>query len=262
MSEERPVRVIFIHHSTGANILREGRVRELLATRARHVQLWDQGYDAVGARALLAPFQPYYFGLRDPSGRRVSPSLHIPDNNTDPDGLAQLFHQPVHGALDNALSRILGFDVIAFKSCFPVTAIRSDEQLKQYMGYYSAIRGVIDGYPNRLFIPFTPPPLRSSATTPDQALRAREFATWLVSEGFQAGRLNIAVFDLFSALADPTTHMLRQEYCRPRESDSHPNMKANREIGALWVEYLIGQLLPTPRVQFSGLAGSSASATY
>jgi hypothetical protein len=84
---------------------------------------------------------------------------------------------------------MLQFDVVIFKSCFPVTAIASDEQLRTYQKYYITMRDTMDRYPDKLFIPMTPPPLRSSMTNAQQAERARQFSNWIISEEYMNGVL-------------------------------------------------------------------------
>src|SRR5947209_7292077 len=104
MAEPPAVRALFLHHSTGANLLEEGAVRASLKKQAPAIALWDHGYDPTGLHKLAAPLSPRDHGLRDASGRLLPYSFHVPRNNTDPDGLAELFRQPVGEPPRNALS--------------------------------------------------------------------------------------------------------------------------------------------------------------
>jgi hypothetical protein len=159
--------------------------------------------------------------------------------NTDPEGLAVLFAQPVHDSPDNAFSRLLQHEVLLFKSCFPNSAIRSDEGLEQRKTWYLQMRDVIDQHPDRIFIFLTTPPLHPEKTTPEDAARARALVNWLQSDEFLAGRPNLFVFDFFDLLADPETNVLRTEYQRdPDSTDSHPNTLANQTIGPLFVGFV------------------------
>ena len=218
--------VIFLHHSTGHNLIEQGGVRGRFTTAG--YQFWDHGYNQ--------------HGLRDPVSEYTGYSYNIPDDNTDPDGLARVFTQRVHGLPFNALSGLLQHEVIAFKSCFPASQITSDEQMAQYRTYYLAIRKVMDQHPDRVFIVMSPPPLNPEATDAEAAARARAFADWLQSEEYLAGHQNLFSFDLFGHLAEedpamPDWNMLRAAY---RDGDdSHPNQLANETVGPAFVDFVM-----------------------
>jgi hypothetical protein len=218
--QEKPVRIIFMHHSTGEGVIAEGGVRE--GFTALGYEFWDHGYNEEG--------------LADASGDPLGVNWSVPDDNTDPDGWFNIFNQPVTDPPANTLSHMLEFDVIIFKSCFPNSDIQSEEQFEDYRRYFLSIRDVIDQHPDKLFIPFTTPPLVPNSTSPDAAARARRWAEYLTSDEYLTGHPNIAVFDFFSLLADQDG-FLRSEY-RVDESDSHPNELANRTVGPLFVQFV------------------------
>jgi hypothetical protein len=223
--------VIFLHHSTGQNLINQGNVRALFAQKG--YRFWDHDYNTIG--------------LTRPDGSLTGASYDIPEiepgsqggGNTDPEGLAVLFAQPAHNPPDNAWSRLLRHEVLIFKSCFPNSAIESDDSLEQRKALYRGMRDVIDRHPDRLFILLTTPPLHPKATDAQQAARARALARWLGSDEFLRGRPNLYVFDFFDLLADPATHTLRAEYqTDPDSTDSHPNEAANQTIGPLFVDFV------------------------
>jgi hypothetical protein len=223
--------LIFLHHSTGKNLIAQGDVRDLFTQRG--YQFWDHDYNTSG--------------LTRPAGTRTGTSYDIPEvkpgakggGNTDPEGLAVLFSQPVHDPPDNAFSRLLQHEVLILKSCFPNSAIKSDATLAQHKAWYLGMRDVIDQHPDRVFVLLTSPPLHPQETTPEEAARARGLADWLQSEEFLAGRSNLFVFDFFGLLADPETNVLRDAYQRdPDSTDSHPNAMANETIGPLFVDFV------------------------
>lgn len=218
--------VIFLHHSTGRNLIRQGGVRERLT--AAGFRFWDHDYS--------------WEGVIRPDSMRTGYSYGIPDDNTDPDGLARLFDQPVYPWPLNALSGLMQHEVIAFKSCFPTSHITSDEQLDEYKAYYLRIREVMGQHSDRIFIVVTPPPLNPVATDLEAAVRARAFANWLKSDEFLAGHPNVFTLDFFDLLAEgdpsaPDSNMLRATY---REGeDSHPNQLANETIGPLFADFIV-----------------------
>jgi len=214
------VDIVFLHHSVGENLIREGMVREALS--AAGMRLWDHGYNSQG--------------LIRPDGSHAGYGYGVPDDNTDPDGLARLFAQHVYRWPLNAFSGLMQHDVIVVKSCYPVSDIRSDAQLRQYESWYLGMRDAMDRHPDHLFIMVTPPPLHPKATTAEAAARARAFSVWLQSDAFLAGHANVRTVDLFGSFSEeegisPTANMLRQEYWLGDDGDSHPNERANREIG-------------------------------
>jgi hypothetical protein len=215
-----PIRILFMHHSTGANLIQQGGLREGLS--ALGYEFSDHGYNEEG--------------LCDARGNPTGANFAVPDDNTDPDGWAAVFAQPVVAPPANTLSWMLGYDVVLFKSCFPSSNITDEEMLSNYKTHYLSIRAAIDRTPDRLFIAFTPPPLVPSETDPANAARARAWAEYLTSDEFRGGRKNLAVFDFFSLLAD-ANGVLRQEY-RGDEWDSHPNRLANEAIGPRLVDFV------------------------
>jgi hypothetical protein len=219
--------VIFLHHSVGRNLIEQGGVRELFG--AAGYDFWDHGYN--------------HQGLTRPDGTPAGYSYNVPNDNTDPDGLAHIFSQRLYPWPLNAFSGLMQHQVIIFKSCFPVSNITTEAQLEQYKAYYLQMRDVMDQHLDHIFIAVTPPPLNPAATDAEAAARARAFAEWLGSEEFLGGHPNVYTFDFFDLLAEsdpaaPDYNMLREAY---REGeDSHPNQLANETIGPLFVEFVIG----------------------
>jgi len=233
--------LIFLHHSTGRNLIQEGNVRELLDQRG--YEFWDHDYNTIG--------------LTRPDGTLTQTSYEIPEiepgtlggGNTDPEGLAMLFTQPIRDPPDNAFSRLLQHEVLIVKSCFPNNAIESDDELEQNKLWYLEIRAVVDQHPDRVFILMTSPPLHPKKTTSEDAARARALADWLSSDEFLAGHPNLFVFDFFDLLADPESNALRGEYQRDLDkTDSHPNQLANETIGPLFVDF-VDETVQTYRAQ-------------
>lgn len=219
--------VIFLHHSTGHNLITEGNVRPLLTELG--YQFWSHGFN--------------HTGLVRPDGTPTQAHYRIPGawgrGNTDVDGLAVLFSQPITDPPANAFSRLLQHDVIIFKSCFPNSAIKSREMQEQFQAWYLQMRDIMDQHTDHIFIIVTSPPLHPQQTNTDEARRARVIASWLKSDEYLIGHPNVFVFDFFDLLADPSTNTLRAEYqLSSDEPNSHPNQQANEIIGPLFVEFI------------------------
>ena len=213
--------IIFLHHSVGADLIQQGGVRQSLTELG--YQFYDHGYNGDGL--VLADGTP--------AGR----DFDIPDDNTDPDGFADIFAQPLDDPPDNTFSHLMQYDVIAFKSCYPVSNIESDAQLAEYKSHYLSIRARMDQYPNKIFIVVTPPPEIPADSDSQAAARARDFADWLASAEYLDGHPNVFTFNFFDLLADPATNMLRADY-RTDESDAHPNELADQTVGPLFVDFI------------------------
>ena len=214
-------RIIFLHHSTGANLIAQGDVRQRLTDLG--YEFYDHGYNDDGL--VLA------------DGTWTGRNFDVPDDNTDPDGFADIFAQPLRDPSDNTFSHLMQYDVIAFKSCFPVSNIESDDQLAEYQSYYLSIRSRLDQYLNKIFIVVTPPPEIPADTDPQAAARARAFTSWLASDEYLSGHPNVFTFNFFDLLADPSTNVLRADY-QVDEYDAHPNELAFRIVGPLFAHFI------------------------
>jgi hypothetical protein len=240
--------VLFLHHSTGRNLIDEGGMRGAIAqlnqSRGVPVQFWDHDYNAIG--------------LRNPAGGYTGESYDIPDDNTDPDGLYVLWTTP-NAAREQILQN---HQVIAFKSCYPASDVGSDGELAQYKTWYLAMRDVFDAHPDKIFVIISQPPRHRLATDRDDAARARQFAVWLGSAEFLAGHGNLRFFDLFDRFAEPddgsvTANMLRWEYERSHSGDdSHANAAANQAVGPEFAAFLIevaGSVTPNSASSWGGV---------
>ncbi len=223
--------MFFLHHSTGNGLIEEGNMRGVINTyntdNSTAYEFWDHGYNSEG--------------LRDAAGVWTGTSYDIPGDNTDPDGLNTLW--TTSNAARTAI--LANHQVIAFKSCFPASAITSPTMLNQYRAWYRAMRDFFDTRPDRLFVVMSPPPLHRLATNLSEADRARAFADWLKSDDYLAGHPNVVCFDLFDALAHPDDgsvrrNMLQWDYEGSHaDGDSHPNTLANQTVGPVFARFLI-----------------------
>lgn len=213
-------RIIFLHHSVGHNLIEQGNVREGLT--ALGYEFYDHGYNGDG--------------LRLADGTYTGTNFDVPGDNTDPDGFAEIFTQPLHDPPDNTFSHLMQYDIIIFKSCYPNSNIESDEQLAQYQAYYLSIRDRMDQYPNKLFILLTIPPEVPGNSDAQAVARARTFANWLQSTEYLSRHPNVRVFDFFDLLAGED-NFLRSDY-RFDNYDGHPNEQANRDIGPIFIDFV------------------------
>ena len=223
-----------LHHSVGDGLVVQGGMRARVAAyngqNGTSFAFWDHGYNGDG--------------LRNAAGDLTGANYDIPEDNTDPEYLYRLWTSPEPDAVA-CRDRILNaHQVIAFKSCFPNSAIEDQGMLDQYKAWYVGIRAFFDTRPDRLFVVMSTPPLHRLSTDPNQAGNARAFATWLCSAEYLSGHSNMVCFDLFDQLAaqndgSATANMLRREYeVSPDDGDSHPNDVANQTVGPRLADFL------------------------
>jgi len=195
---------VFLHHSTGRNIIAEGELREYVSN------LWDHDYN--------------YIGLTGPSGQLLGRSWSIPGDNTYPDGLADLFTDP-HAARDSLLLH----ETVVLKSCYPTCDIETDLELERLKVYYDEVIEAFRAWPNRLVL-CTPPPRHRLATTAAQAARCDALAAWMVE--YQVPT-NVTIFDLHGLLRDSSGFLAYEWERSHSDSDSHPNAAANMMVAPL-----------------------------
>src|SRR3989304_2653957 len=83
--------IIFLHQSTGRNLIDQGKVRDLFQQAG--FSFWDDDYNDIG--------------LRSPSGQYTGYSYNVPNDNTDPAGLAGIFKQPSYPLPFNTFSGLM-----------------------------------------------------------------------------------------------------------------------------------------------------------
>ena len=141
--------LFFLHHSTGDGLIVEGDMRSVIASynssHGTQFVFWDHGYNSDG--------------LRNAQGDVTGTNYNIPGDNTDPDGLYNLWTS-TETEYVNARNQILNnHQVIAFKSCFPASDIPDAATLAQYQAWYLGMRDFFDTRTDRLFIVMSTPPL-------------------------------------------------------------------------------------------------------
>lgn len=223
-------KILFIHHSTGGNLIREGHLREEIKKLDPGIEFWDHNYNFF---PILAHFT-HLKGLSDNFGKITGTDYNIILSNNSPKEYVDIFSRDQN---DSTLRQILNYDVIAFKNCYPTTRISSDPQLEKDIHYYEQIKDSLKKYSGKQFVLITPPPARSNTTTKENGLRAKKLVDWLNSKKFLQGTNNIHIFDFFSLLADEDGY-LKKKYERFLPWDSHPNKLANKTISPIFAEYL------------------------
>ena len=171
------------------------------------------------------------------------PSYSINADNTDVEHMHHLW-TGADAEWTSFRNKIMSsHEVIAFKSCFPNSAITDTAMLNQYKTWYLEMRSYFDAHPEKLFVVMSTPPLHRLATNTAEASNARAFANWLKSPTYLSGHPNIVCFDLFDYFAG-ADNFLKYEYEGDHASDdSHPNAAANETVGPIFSQFLIDAAL-------------------
>ncbi len=239
------VNIIFLHHSTGDNLVGEGRVKE-----------WFDTYNSDNGTR-------YKFNTRFYPGLKPQPMYNYPYN---------YWNLWVNNACDAKYANerpcfedlVREYDVIIFKHCYPGSDVEKNtgfpdissdrKSIENYRLQYRALRDLFDKHPDNHFIIWTLPPRNRVATTYKKARRAKDFVKW-VKEDFltEDGKdhHNISIFDFWGLTAElskkPGTkgepYCLKWDYERYHgKRDSHPNETANRTIGLLFGEFIVNSI--------------------
>jgi hypothetical protein len=261
---DQVVKLIFIHHSTGENLLRDGygNLGRTLGSNNYFVSDTNYGWgpDGIGDRTDIVNW-PEWFG-----GERSEPVLKalFSESNQNSGDVTRTLVDP---GGENT--------IIMFKSCFPNSDLSGNPTDPPSAGVYDYTVGsakfiynslleYFASRPDKMFVVITAPPL-SDAT---HALNARSFNNWLMTEWLKnyTGK-NVFVFDFYNILTGANNHHRytngkvewinnqggNTSYYPSSPGDDHPNVvgsqKATDEflpLLNLWYHQWIANVPPTP----------------
>jgi len=229
MTAPSPVRIVFLHHSTGEEIWKGGLAPWIRTWNAAHgtdYRITEQDYPAcAGSHPRLRRLLP----------ARVFNRLfhdHYPWNNYPFDywnlWVAHRGQDRDRGELN--LEDLAGrYDVIVFKHCFPMSAIQADDPvpdpasprrtLANYRLQYEALKARMRQFPKVKFILWTGPALTEAATRPGEAARAQAFADWVKRDWDEPGD-NLFVWDFRQLETGGGPYLAAADATAP--DDSHP----------------------------------------
>ncbi|HJV39580.1 MAG TPA: hypothetical protein VJ528_12140 [Geothrix sp.] len=197
-------RILFLHHSTGEAIWEAGLPQFFQAWNATHgtrYAITEMTYPmANGGHTRLDRMLPTRVF------RRLVHDRYPWENN--PYDYWNLWVAHTGTARDrqepNLDDLAASHDVIVFKHCFPVSRVLPEDgassvaspkkTLANYRLQYEALKTRMHQFPRTTFIVWTGPALTEASTTPEEAERARQFATW-VKETWDEKGDNIFVWD-------------------------------------------------------------------
>ena len=211
----KEISLVWMHHSTGDNILKGGLKAAL---DSNNVKFHDINY------------------------KEAEVGGYVVGDHTDPQDFPKAFNTPEYfNAIKSwELDKEKKHDVVMFKSCFPSAQIKDDEMMENYKKYYTSMIKVFEENPDILFVGMSSPPLVRGETTPENAKRAREWSTWLTQEYSKKAK-NVRIFDIYNALAIregyPHENTLVPQYAEDKW-DSHPTDAAAKAVTRMFIPWL------------------------
>jgi hypothetical protein len=261
-----PVRVVFLHHSTGEIVWSGGlrprlygwwsayapdaakRLADRLAPTAAMAPgrgLWPSGVPDYLRRWNAAHGTDYRITeLTYPATTGGYPWANYPYDYWNL-WVAHQGDERDRGEL-NLDDLVKDYDVIVFKHCFPVSRILPDDgsssvssqakTLANYQLQYQALKARLHQFPRKRFILWTAPALVREASDPEQARRAQQFSTWVKERWDEPGD-NIFVWDFRALEEDAEGFLSSQEASRP--GDSHPGTRLARRAAPQLAQRII-----------------------
>jgi len=251
-----PVRLVFIHHSTGGNWLADPQQNELggglgraLMENNYYVSATNYGWgpDSIGDATDIPNWLDWFRGERS--------SVYL-DALYNEDG--QNFGD--FGSWPRLADAPQGENsIIVFKSCFPNSDLegRPDDPaapdgwltVSNAKYTYNETLKYFATRPDKLFVVVTAPPLIHSS----HAKNARAFNLWLVNDWLEENHYtlgNVAVFDFYNVLTGPNNHhrvvngQVEHTYKEGQNlsyyhsSDDHPSQEGNRKAAEEFIPML------------------------
>lgn len=205
----QPVKLIFIHHSTGENWLADDNGGLGLALRDANYFVSDTNYgwgpddqEKGGTIGDHTDIPDWYSWFTGPHRETYLAALYA--ENEQHAGYSRLADDP--GGSNT---------IIMFKSCFPNSDLYGDPNdppaasadhtseltVANAKRIYLDLLPYFAAHQEKLFVVITAPPLAEGATDDANAANARAFNNWLVSDWLTGyAHTNVAVFDFYTVL--------------------------------------------------------------
>ena len=138
------------------------------------------------------------------------------------------------------------YDVIVFKHCFPVSRINEDtgapdinSELKSFENYklqYDALKRKLLEFPENKFIIWTPAANTKLKSNEDEALRTRNFYSWMVNEWDEKGD-NIFIWDFYNYETEGGLYLTDSNAHSP--DNSHPGVDFSARVAPLFGKFIV-----------------------
>jgi hypothetical protein len=201
------VKLIFIHHSTGENWLKDDYGNLGLALQANNYFVSDTNYgwgpDSIGDRTDIPNWPEWFVG----PNRDTYMNAVYTESRANAGGWDYYTRTLSDPGGEN--------EIIMFKSCFPNSDLYGNPNDPPQAGndftvanakyIYNQLLTYFVTRPDKLFVVITAPPIQY----PDSPENARAFDTWLVNDWLAENDYpynNVAVWDFYNVLTHPQNH--------------------------------------------------------
>ena len=245
-----PTRIIFLHHSTGWHIWNGNRGTVLSGIIGKlSKRLSYKFYSKAALPELFERYNKKYktdyvineltFPKKTPYGWNNYPFdyYNIWVKNSGPE---HFIEEPTLEILAKK------FQVIVLKHCFPVCNIQADKDASDvnsdfkspgnYKLQYSALKRKMSEFPDTKFIVFTGVAQVKSQISEDEAIKAKDFFSWVVNE-WDLPDDNIYIWDFYNIQTEGGLYF-KDSYA-VSESDSHPNAAFSGQASELLFNRII-----------------------
>ncbi len=232
-SNPESVNILFLHHSTGGVIYR-GEASG--SKKAELPSMFTKYNKDMGSNYKIVPME---FPKANPYGWNNYPFdyYNIWVRN---EGSEAYMEEPT-------LEMLTGkYSIIMFKHCFPASNIQEDSDsadinsevktIGNYKLQYEALRAKLNEFKDNKFIIWTGAVQVRSAIAEEEAMRAREFYTWVINDWDHPDD-NVYIWDFYNLETEGGLY-LKDEYA-VSSNDSHPN----REFAGKTVPLLFNRII-------------------
>jgi hypothetical protein len=198
-----PVKLIFIHHSTGQNWLQDGygNLGQTLANNNYFVSDTNYGWgpNTIGDRTDIPNWTEWF--------RSADTATYMSALFGESEQHSSYTRLPTNPGGEN--------QIVMFKSCFPNSALEGNPNdppsasgwltVGHAKYVYNDLLQYFATRPDKLFVVITAPPLQDST----YSANARAFNQWLVNNWLTENNYtqrNVAVFDFYNVLTGPNNH--------------------------------------------------------
>jgi len=234
----KPVKAVFLHHSTGQVVWVGTTSKVALKIFGKgDVEKWISNYNRANNTSL--EMKDTYF----PTGKKYEWANYPYDYYNiwvKHAGKAPYLGEPTLEML------AAEYDVIIWKHCYPVGRVLPDtgkadvdseeKRLENYKLQYAELKDKMRSLPDKKFIVWTSAALVKSQTSPEEAQRARQFVDWVKSEWDEPGD-NIFLWDFYELETEGGPY-LKEEYAQSRE-DSHPRSDFAGRVAPLFAQRIV-----------------------
>ncbi len=246
---DHPVKLLFIHHSSGENWLADDNGGLGIALDQNNYFVsdtnygWGPAYDAESTIGDHTDIPDWLSWFSSPETDQIMSAAYAESEQ--------------HSAYTRSLADPGGEnEIILFKSCFPNSNLEGNPDdppapadgltVGNAKYVYNEILKYFASHPEKLFVVITAPPLLPANTSLEAAANARAFNNWLVDDWLHENSYpyaNVAVFDFYNVLTGKDHHHRfldgqiehvfsagrNTAYYPSASDDDHPSSRGNRK---------------------------------